>query len=70
LATSDKQTTRDVDRGASDLEVVPSGGGFILKVGPMSLWVDRAAAEELMCLLADVLEPSEPLDVLPSGVSN
>ena len=35
-----------------------------MKIGPMFLCLDREAAEELMCLLADALEPGDPLGVI------
>lgn len=49
--------------GRVRLEVVSSAAGFLLKVGPVTLLLDREAAEELMCLLAEALEPGDPLDI-------
>ncbi|HSS40497.1 MAG TPA: hypothetical protein VLT58_17155 [Polyangia bacterium] len=34
----------------------------MLTVGPVSMLLDREAAEELTCLLVDALEPTEPPD--------
>jgi hypothetical protein len=45
------------------VDVVSSARGFVLTVGPVSLLLDREAAEELTCLLVDALEPTEPSDV-------
>jgi hypothetical protein len=44
------------------LGVVSSARGFVVTVGPVSLLLDREAAEELTCLLVDALEPTEPSD--------
>lgn len=45
------------------LGVVSSERGFVVTVGPVSVLLDREAAEELTCLLVDALEPTEPSDV-------
>jgi hypothetical protein len=58
-----KNEKRESARRGLRLEVVPSAGGFLVTVGPVSLLLDHAAAEEMMCLLADALEPSDPLDL-------
>ena len=42
-----------------------SGSGFIVVIGPAFFWLDRDAAEDLMCLLADGLEASDPLAAHP-----
>ena len=47
----------------SHLGVVSSARGFVVTVGPVSVLLDREAAEELTCLLVDALEPTEPSDV-------
>jgi hypothetical protein len=39
------------------LEVVSSARGFLVIVGPVTLLLDREAAEELTCRLVDALEP-------------
>ena len=49
--------------GRIRLEVVPSAAGFLLRVGPLTLQLDRESTEELMCLLAEALEPGDLLDV-------
>jgi len=46
----------------SHLGVVSSARGFVVTVGPVSVLLDREAAEELTCLLVDALEPTEPPD--------
>ena len=46
----------------SHLGVVSSDRGFVVTVGPVSVLLDREAAEELTCLLVDALEPTEPSD--------
>jgi hypothetical protein len=48
--------------GSSPLGVASSPRGFVVTVGPVSLLLDREAAEELTCLLVDALEPTEPPD--------
>ena len=47
----------------SHLGVVSSAHGFVVTVGPVSVLLDREAAEELTCLLVDALAPTEPSDV-------
>jgi len=47
----------------SHLAVVSSARGFVVTVGPVSVLLDREAAEELTCLLVDALEPTEPSEV-------
>jgi len=59
-----KRPTWRVDRGAR-LEVLASSGGFIVVIGPAFFWLDRDAAEDLLCLLADGLEASDPLAAFP-----
>jgi len=43
------------------LDVAPSKHGFIVRIGPIFLSLDRHAAEELMYLLAGALEVADPL---------
>ena len=45
------------------LDVAPSKHGFIVRIGPMFLSLDRHAAEELMYLLAEALEVADPLGI-------
>jgi hypothetical protein len=42
-------------RGAR-LDVLPLDAGFILTVGPASLWLDHETAEETVLLLADAID--------------
>jgi hypothetical protein len=49
------------------LDVVPSDDGFIVRIGAVCLSLDRDAAEELMCLLADALEPGDFLAIASFG---
>jgi hypothetical protein len=49
------------------VDILSSGDGFLLTLGPVSLVLDRETAEEVMCLLADALEPNEPFDLAQSG---
>ena len=51
------------------LDVLPSGGGFIVAIGPVFFWLQREAAEDLLCLLGAALDPDDPRD-LPPGNSN
>ena len=51
----------------SRLEVGSSARGFLVTVGPMTVLLDREAAEELTCLLVDALEPRDPLDITGTG---
>jgi hypothetical protein len=65
IIKSDKRRT--VRRRHVRLEIVSSAAGFLLRAGPVSLLLDREAAEELMLLLADALEPSDPLGIARTG---
>jgi hypothetical protein len=49
------------------LEVSSSTSGFLITVGPVTVLLDREAAEELTCLLVDALEPRAPLDITRTG---
>jgi hypothetical protein len=40
------------------VDVCPGDGGFILSIGPTSIWIERAAAEDILTLLADALAAS------------
>ena len=51
------------------LEVDSSTHGFPLTVGPVTVLLDREAAEELTCLLVDALEPRDPFDIPRTGSS-
>jgi hypothetical protein len=63
-----KNRKRKTPRQRKDpLRIVSFGGGFLLTIGPVSLLLDRPTAEEIMCLLADALEPDDP--ILPSVTS-
>jgi hypothetical protein len=64
LAEDGKRPRWRVDRG-SRLEVLEAGSEFIVVIGSAFFWLDRDAAEDLMCLLADALESSDPLTALP-----
>jgi hypothetical protein len=66
LVADGKRPAWRVDKGAR-LEVLASGGGFIVVIGPAFFWLDRDAAEDLMCHLADALESGDPLAALPRG---
>jgi hypothetical protein len=45
------------------LDVASSKHGFIVRIGPVFLSLDRHAAEELMYLLAEALEVGDPLGI-------
>jgi len=45
------------------MDVAPSKHGFIVRIGPMFLSLDRHRAEELMFLLAEALEVGDPLGI-------
>jgi hypothetical protein len=51
----------------SRLEVVSSTHGFLVTVGPVTVLLNREAAEELTCLLVDALEPRGTLDTAGTG---
>lgn len=53
--------------GDDQLAVRASEGGFSVTLGSVSLWLDRDTAEELMCLIADALEPGDPLWTASTG---
>lgn len=52
-----KKATTRVRSGSDepDLDVSPSGGAFVLSIGPVVIALDRAKAEELVMLLEDAL---------------
>jgi hypothetical protein len=52
---------------SSRLEVISSARGWLVTVGPVTLLLDREAAEELTCLLLDALEPRVPLALARTG---
>jgi hypothetical protein len=56
---------RSSELNAKDLalDVAPSKHGFILRIGPVFLSLDRHASEELMYLLSEALEISDPLGI-------
>ena len=41
--------------GEAQVDVCPSDAGFILSIGATSIWIERAAAEDILLLLADAL---------------
>lgn len=49
------------------LEVSSSGNGFVLTVGGISVLFDRYAAEEIVGMLAEALEPTDPLELTKAG---
>jgi hypothetical protein len=53
----------------SRLGVVSSARGFLVTVGPVTVLLDRAAAEELTCQLVDALEPRDLLGITRTGSS-
>lgn len=53
-----------LDRNAR-MEVLASGSGFIVVIGPAFFWLDREALEDLMCLMADALESDDPVAPRP-----
>ncbi len=53
---------RDHDR--VELDVRPCGRGFVMTIGTLSFLLNRTAAEEILCLLADALERDDPLQLL------
>jgi hypothetical protein len=50
-----------LDNKDLSLDVAPSKHGFIVRIGPVFLSLERQAAEELMYLLAQALEVGDPL---------
>jgi hypothetical protein len=61
MARGDKSSQRN----AQDLtvDVVPNRREFILRVGPVFVSLDRPTTEELLYLLAEALEISDPLGI-------
>ena len=49
------------------LDTLAPRDGFLLTLGPVSLVLDRETAEEVVCLLADALEPGEWTDLALTG---
>jgi hypothetical protein len=41
--------------GEAQVDVCPADAGFILSIGATSIWIERAAAEDILLLLADAL---------------
>jgi hypothetical protein len=64
LVADGKRGTWSVDKAAR-VEVLASGSGFIVVIGPAFFWLDRDAVEDLMCHLADALESGDPLAGFP-----
>lgn len=54
----------------TQIDVVPSGSGFLLTVGPVTLMLDRESADEILCLLADALEPTDPLETMTPSATD
>ena len=46
--------------GTDRFEVVSSEDGFVVRIGTVCVTLDRHGAEELLCRLADALEPDDP----------
>jgi hypothetical protein len=67
LAVSKKDKRKSFRRPNVRLDVASAAGGFLVTLGPVSLLLDRAQSEELMCRLADALEPGDPLDLVATG---
>jgi hypothetical protein len=51
----------------SRLEVGASARGVLVTVGPVTVLLDREAAQELTYLRVDALEPRDPLDIAGTG---
>ena len=62
---------RGIPRGESQqfAAVTTSGDGFILVLGMVYLHLDREAAEDLVCQLAEALEPDEPFTLMSPRTS-
>jgi hypothetical protein len=43
--------------------IVFFGDKLMVEIGPVSMFLDRKTAENLMCDLANALEPGDPLDI-------
>jgi hypothetical protein len=63
LAADDKRAKWKIGRDVR-LDVLAADDGFIVAVGPAFFLLDREAAEELVCLLADALELGDPTRVV------
>jgi len=50
-----------------DMEVVPSRGQFIIRLGSVFVALTRDSAEEMLCLLANALEADDPLEIVSSS---
>ena len=61
MAIGDKGSEQQAREFA--LDVTPFQKGFIVRIGPMFLSMDRHGAEELMFLLAEALEVGDPLGI-------
>jgi hypothetical protein len=54
LLKSKRRTLRS-HSGEHQVDVCPSNAGFVLSIGATSIWLERAAATEILGLLADAL---------------
>ena len=50
--------------GEHQVDVCPSEAGVVLSMGPISIWLDHQAAEEICGLLAAALESNQIEDIL------
>ena len=64
MATHERRPWK-IERGAH-LDVLASGSGFIVAIGPAFFWLDREAAEDLLCLLGAALGSDDPQGVPPN----
>ena len=50
-----KRRTLRSHSGEHQVDVCPANAGFVLSIGATSIWLERAAAAEIVGLLADAL---------------
>jgi hypothetical protein len=58
-----KRKTLRSNTGEHQVDVCPSDAGFVLSIGSISIWIERAAAAEIVGLLADALVADQLDDV-------
>ena len=54
--------TKKTAPATADVYICPCDAGFILSVGPVCLWLERATAEEVLSILRDALSSGSRAD--------
>ncbi len=54
--------TKKTAPATADVYICPCDAGFILSVGPVCLWLERATAEDVLSILRDALSADSRAD--------